>query len=226
MDSSKAHLYFYLFHFGHLEFDSMFETIINNFETGKTTKACLWKKLSKYVFPEIGSQIKQSTVRSINKKFLKEISNSREFIFEMFLGALDLLLFFGYCWNLSWTGRGKGGNSLNEIDQKGIQMLKRIGHVNRNEINKLFSEWANLIKKQNNLKSEAENMEIIVSSIQRSNFKFPWSFKEIQDGMIYTFLSIVENINFNFLPEYVESMKFYFILTNRISVHRVSRGLL
>lgn len=209
---SNKQLFFYIFYFGHLEFDLMFEQIIEDIKRGRVTENALWKKLSKYVFPEIGSQIKLPIVRSINKKFLKEISNSRDFINELLHDSLNLLLFFGYCWSVSWKSKEK--NEYSEMDKYGIQILKKIGRVNRNEINKLFAEWGNLVQKKAGQNGKMTNMEVVIENIKRSNFKFPWSFMEIQEGIINTFISIVENINFDFLSDESKS-KIKSFLNNR-----------
>jgi hypothetical protein len=203
LNVSNKQVFFYLFYFGHLEFAEMFDQIIGDLRNGFTSENALWNKLGKYVFPEIGSQIKLPIVRSINKKFLKQISHSRDFINELLQGSVDLLLFFGYCWEIHWKSVDKA--SYTAMDIYGIQMLKKIGKVNRNEIDKLFAEWGNLVAKNSYAKESANNLDFIIENIKRSNFKFPWSFREIQEGMIHTFLSLTENINFDFLPHESES---------------------
>ena len=207
-NNSNLQLYFYLFYFGHLEFNCTFEEIIKKVDFGTLKDEDVWEKLKKYVFPEVTPNIKNPTVRTINKQFLREISNSRDFVKELFEGSIDLLLFFSYCWKTPWKQLPK--SEYCNMDQRGIKVMKNMGDINKNELNKLFSEWSNLIKKKSNGNVDTDPIKIIYDNIRRTNFKFPWSFKEVQKGMIYTFLTLIEHSFFNYLPKNSESKPYFF----------------
>jgi hypothetical protein len=203
-------LLFYLYHFGYLEFKDNFEDIISKLQTKQVKEETLWAKLKPYIFPEIGGQLKFSGAKSISKKFLKTISKSRNFVKSLLNLVVDLMMFLGYCWKIKWGQIPE--NQYDKMDLFGIEMLKKIGYVNRNEIGKLFTEWNNLVTKTSNEKSESystdQKFKIIQNSVKRINFKFPWTFKEVHIGIIYTFLSITEYINYDYLPKNSESKIF------------------
>ena len=149
------------------------------------------------------------------KRQIKNISQLRQFVVEFLDRVLDMSLFCGYCWNQDWDNLFYL-NQINKRDITGIQVLKGVGKVNKNELLKLFSEWSNLVKKnkkkiKNNSKpNNTNNFESIQNSVKRSNFKFPWSFIEVWESSVETFLSFTELINFNFLPK--NSASNYFII--------------
>lgn len=199
----NQNLLFYLFNFGHLEFQEPLQQILQNLGSHRWCEREVWVRLRRFVFPEICFHANIGQAKSINKRFLKSVVSAREMAQKMLLLATDIMIFLGYCWKTPWTRIPPARRT--RMDWAGIRLLKKIGFVNRNEIQKLFTEWSNLIGLKTYSEGQLDHFETIRGSIGRINFKFPWSFKEVQHGMIHTFLSLVEVIHFDFLPADSES---------------------
>ena len=199
-------LLFYLFHFGHLEFEEPFEAIIASVREGRLEHKALWKRLRKYVFPEIGFHVQNCETKSISKKFLKRVFRARNFAEDLLQILVNLMLFLGYCWETRWSEVAR--QSYSAMDSQGISLLRDIGGVNTSEIKKLFTEWNNLVSRRVHLKyADERKFGIIRKSVKRINFKFPWSFREVHESVVHTFLSLAENVNFDFLPVGAESSR-------------------
>jgi hypothetical protein len=209
-EGTDKKLSFYLFHFGEFCTGKVWKDLIQDLVQGKTSKVRLWKKMKKFIVPEMGISLEFCGVKTINKDFIKNICQLRSFSLSFFDRVIDTMLFFGYCSTV---------NSENEISLKieennGFALLKTISKTNQKEIKKLFSEWTNLVK--HNKKKEPKdiqnienekymNFKKIKKSLQRTNLKFPWSFIEIWESAIETFLSFAEFINFNHLSDATRS---------------------
>lgn len=192
---------FYIYYFGELEFSMNCSQIQEAVDNGLITKNKIWKKLAKYVLPEMGLQSTFSCVKSINKHYLQNICKSKKFVSQAFHLLLDSIIFMSYCWNNDWE------NELYlkhlPLEEIGIQFLKTISNTNKKEILKLFKEWENqVIIKETYVDvgcsmSIKKSFEIIKMNAKRKNLKFPWTFKEIQNSLIECFLVLSEFINHN-----------------------------
>lgn len=212
-------LLFYLFHFGHLEFEDSFEEIIDKVRRGQIDHKMLWKKLRQFVFPEIGFHVQTCETKSISKKFLKRVFQARNFAQDLLQILTNLMLFLGYCWDTRWSRIPK--HCYSPMDTQGIGLLRDIGRVNTSEIKKLFTEWNNLVTKRGHLDvCDERKFAVIRKSVKRINFKFPWSFREVHESIVHTFLSLAENVNFDFLPVDAESEE---IGNFRADLHRLSK---
>lgn len=201
-------LFFYLQHFGRVSFNRDPRSLFEDLHSGKLTKTRAWKKLTKFVLPEMGVSGDLCGVKTINREFIKNVSQLRPFALEFLDRTIDVQLFLGYCWSADWNVM-LGRRRLGRRDAIGIDILRKVGRVNRKEIKKLFSEWANLISRANlkrtRAKPELDHFELIKNSIRRSNFKFPWTFVEVWEASVETFLSFVEFVNFDYLPKSAKS---------------------
>lgn len=195
---------FYWFYFGQLEYKQKNPGSIKKLKNGRIKEKLLWSKLEKYIIPGLGGKPENKQYKTINKGFLRVISKSRKFISELFELNLDLVLYMGYFWNVDW--RLVGHEQRDQMDLRGFQILTEVGMDNRNEISKLFSTWENLINKNDKDNSLDKKLEIIIQSICNTKLSFAWSYKEIHDAFIFTCLSIVECIKFDFLPEEAQSI--------------------
>ena len=193
---------------------------MNKFDLTKNQNRSLrkhWKTISNYILPEMGTQSKFSKVKSISKDFMINFSKSTT-ISNLFLNILtNINLYLGYM--------NHNNDILNfyvdqEMEANGSEILKMISKTNQIEINKLFSEWDNKLEEE--LKDEQQINKIQITSlvkiikkgIKRKNFKFPWTFKEVQTSFIETLLSYLEVYNIHKLKQ---SNKGWFIINEVIS---------
>lgn len=221
-------LFFYLHHFGEASFHRDRAALFAELRSGRLSKKRAWKKLSKFVLPEMGVPSDFCGVKTINREFIKHVSRLQDFALLFLDRIVDVQLFLGYCWAPEW-GRAFAAGRVCARDRVGIEVLRMVGAVNRKEIKKLFSEWSNLIDRscavEKKRPSEGgagpeQNFELIRRSVQRPNFKFPWTFVEVWEASVETFLSFVEFINFDRLPKTAKSG------LTRARVSALRRGLL
>lgn len=192
-------LLFYLFHFGHLEFEDSFEAVIARLRSRELQPKEVWKKLRKFVFPEVGFHVHPCETKSISKRFLRRVFRARNFAGELLALLTELTLFLGYCWDTRWADVPE--ERYSSMDSLGIALLRDIGAVNTAELGKLFTEWNNLVTKCVGRRcSNRRKMALVRSSVRRINFKFPWSFREVHEAVVHTFLSLAESVVFDHLP--------------------------
>jgi hypothetical protein len=191
--SEKMKLIFYLFYFYKIETGTDFQTLYESKDFDGNNLKAYWKIIQGYILPEMGSQSSYSKVKSISKEYLIKIIKSGEFKNKVFSIIINMNLFFCYCLKHEWS-EYPSNFEFNEMDSIGIDILKSISKTNKVEIFKLFSEWDNRINfpyEKRNLKN-IESDKIIKKAIKRKNFKFPWSFKEIQSSFFELLTSFLE----------------------------------
>jgi hypothetical protein len=199
-NSLDSQMYFYIYYFGHLEFSMNSFQLIETVNKGLIPKNKIWKKLGKYILPEMGIQSSFSIVKSISKRYLHTICKSKKFLEHTLPLILDSIIFMSYCWNENWECLNQSSDYLT-LEKIGIKFLKTIGSTNKKEILKLFKEWENqVIAKETYIdvgcsKSIKKSFEVIKSNAKRKNLKFPWSFKEIHCALIECFLVLSEYVN-------------------------------
>lgn len=153
------------------------------------------KKIREYIFPEQISKCVLATVKTISKKFLIKLTQSRHFFLKLTITSLEMALFLGFCLNHDWEMEAPKALSSRMIST-GISILKQISKGNKRDLEKIFFVWNknSHFKIINfNANSERDNFKSLVQkSIKRKNFKFPWTFKEIQKSFIECFLVLLE----------------------------------
>lgn len=206
-------LLFYLHHFGRVSFGREPEELFGELRSGKLGRTRAWKKLTKFVLPEMGVSADFCGVKTINREFIKNVSQLRPFALEFLNRTIDVQLFLGYCWTSDWEELFRG-ERVSARDLVGIDLLRSVGRVNQKEVKKLFSEWSNLIGRASSKRlrprtspAASHNFELIKNSIRRSNFKFPWTFVEVWEAAAETFLSFVEFVNFDHFPKSTKSRR-------------------
>jgi hypothetical protein len=215
-DSSDHKLFFYLHTFGEISMGKSKESLLVDLKNGRLSKVKAWRQMSKFILPEMGISNDYCGVKTINREFIKSLSRLRGFSLKFLDRVIDIFLFLSYFWSINFSNFAKK-KKLSIRDQNGINILQNVAKINQKEIKKLFSEWGNLIKKQPKklkstdpeLNNNKRNFNLIKKSIQRTNFKFPWTFVEVLESTIETFISFVEFINFDHLPSNSKSNKNY-----------------
>lgn len=184
--------------------------MLNDIISGKLKKVKIWNQLKRFIAPELGVSQEFCGVKSINKDLIKNICLVKSVSLKIYNFVIDVVLFFGYCWSKDWKS-AFSCERLSERDKNGIKILKTIGEINKKEIKKLFSEFSNLLDKHKKQKknNESLNFSIIKNSIRKSNLKFPWSFAEVRESAIKTFLSFSEFIYFYDFPKNTKSKNFF-----------------
>lgn len=189
-------LMFYMFYFGHLEFGCGFEPLVEMVNDGLLARNKLWATLGKYILPEMGLQSSFSSVKSINKNFLINISRSAKFRNSALSLLLDSVIFLGYCRD----GRDRLEGvcpSLTNGERIGSHFLKTISKTNAKEIKRLFKEWENQVFIRRTYidigcpKSIQASLEVIKKNASRKNLKFPWTFFEVRMALIECFLTLL-----------------------------------
>ena len=187
----KMKLMFYLTYFYHVETGNTFKSFYESGNFDENNLKTNWKLVQGYILPEMGSQSSYSKVKSISKEYLIKIIQSEDFKNKVFNIIINMNLFFCYCLNHDWS-MYPPNYKFNEMDSIGISILKSISKTNKIEIFKLFSEWDNRINFPYDKNNCQESHKIIKKAIKRKNFKFPWSFKEIQLSFFELLTSFVE----------------------------------
>ena len=190
--SDKMKLIFYLFYFYELETGKTWDSLLQSLLFKKKLLKCYPRTIQHYILPEMGSQSTFSKVKSISKEYLIKFANSGDFSSRVLRILIDMNLFFGYCLDFNW-GQIGDSRSFNEIDRAGIKLFRLISHTNQVELSKLFSEWDNRVNSEALQNPDQANTVLIIKkTIQRKNFKFPWTFKEIHHSFFESFISFLE----------------------------------
>ena len=175
------------------------------------------RSVEKFIFPDIQNKTRLSYFKSFNKQFFKVISQSKPFVHKMNRSLLTLVFYLGNSGFIQ-----SQPPYLRDVRLCGANLKRRIlfsiiDH-NTKELAKLVSEWENIIQRRfeapsfqysnQNPPSDADLLELLGRNIQKPNFKFPWSIKEIQIAFADTFFSLNEfsetsnrakNLNRNFI---------------------------
>jgi hypothetical protein len=189
---------FYVYYFGHLEFEDCYLSISSQIQKGEISRKVVWDKLGKYVLPEMGFQSGYSKVKSINKTFLKQICNSDKFVKLIVSILLQSLLFMGSYWKCDWTPNCNYFSNKRK-DNIGSKLLSISQKTNTKEIMKLFKELENqIISKSTYVDVECEksfknSFDLIKTHVKRKNLKMPWTFMEIENSLIECLIVIIES---------------------------------
>jgi hypothetical protein len=202
----NSKLKFYYLHFGHLEFQNYTQSLDSFLNNNQISSGDIWGKLSKYIVPGIGGRPENPHFKTLNKAFLKTISQSRPFISKLFELNLDLMMFMGYSWKVNW--QLLPSCRLDQMDLNGISIIEDICKDNQKEIQKMYVTWDNILAKETN--SKTDEVHTIINSMQHKKYAFPWSFKEVQMSFIHTFLVMAETIQFDFLSSAIPSNSVFF----------------
>jgi hypothetical protein len=191
----KMKLLFYLNYFYETKTGKKFETLMKTVLSNETSLGSHhWKLMESYILPEMGTQSSFSIIKSISKEALFKFSQSECFSQRLVNYIIDINTFMSYSVYHDWTHHTVI-TDFDELEKKGIIILRGIIKTNKIEINKLFSEWNNKIidhKVKNDFESNSESITIIKKTINRKNFKFPWAYLEIQRAFIELLFSYLE----------------------------------
>lgn len=203
----NAKLIFYLYYFYELQTGESLASLLNAIYSQKQNiwnrkLARNWKTIDKYILPEMGTQSSFSKVRSISKEFMISFVRSKQ-ISEIFTDMLvKITLFLCYAISKDWKDP-KEFKFETKMNKLGREILKIINKTNSIEINKLFSEWDNKINLEEGVSKKNTRkgfyVDVIKRGIKRKNFKFPWTFKEVQNSFIETLFSYLEILQFHYL---------------------------
>jgi hypothetical protein len=196
-------LRFYYDNFAHLEFDQLNKNIDFSQNSSQSLQTKIWTKLEKYIVPGMGGKPDNSKFKTINKNFLRIFCKSREFIAKLIELNINVIAFLGYSWQIDWAQMLE--DDLDEMDQQGMAMISDVRNDNMEEISKLFKTWRNVVRKEMPKGQKQDVANVILESVKNNRYSFPWSFKEIQNSFIFSCLSVVETIQFDYLPEDAES---------------------
>lgn len=190
----KMNLLFYLEYFYETIQKNSKQTLFENLtKNPKSLTNSFWSKISPFIIPEMGTQSSFSCVKSISKKFLCKISKSDKMDRDIIDVLFDLNKFMAYFTDHNWT-IDMIKNGFNKSEKIGMLFVKMIVETNRTEISKLFTEWNNQIRIVQEKKAINTNdmFRIIIKTIDRKNFKFPWGFKEVQRSFVELLLLYLE----------------------------------
>jgi hypothetical protein len=205
-DENKK-LLFYLFYFYEVESQQSFNTLLQEICSKKEMlwNKCLgkyWKTIDKYILPEMGTQSSYSKVKSISKDFLISFVKPSK-ISQLFTECL-IKITLNLCYTIKVNSENpESPNSETKMDKLGKEILQIIHRTNFIEINKLFSEWDNKIAFENANTNDDQKVslkfyvDIIKKGIKRKNFKFPWTFREVQNSFIESLFSYLEILKYH-----------------------------
>ena len=191
----KMKLLFYLSYFYETKTGKNFNTLMLKVANNEVIlNSTYWKLMESYILPEMGTQSSFSNIKSISKEALYVFSRSKRFSKRLVDYIIDINTFMSYSIYHDWSTCESLGD-FNEIEKKGIIILRGIIKTNKIEINKLFSEWNNKIvdfKVKNKHQENENSVSIIKRTINRKNFKFPWAYLEVQRSFIELLFSYLE----------------------------------
>lgn len=205
---------FYLFYFSQPILQMDFKNSVKHFQSLSRFKCNIFKKMSKYIFPDNNNRNQTSKFRSYSKKFFSSIAQS-----SFLIKKLNRLLILGFFTFSLWRRYlGERSFSKDQTFAEGCIQKKLIFLVadqNDKELFKMISEWENIGEKQTqNFKQkmkflrnqgapfnpnlfgkprlEAKILEKIKENIEKPNFKFLWSLSEIKNAFLDAILSLNE----------------------------------
>lgn len=200
-------LLFYLFYFYEVESQKSFNCLLQEICSKKEMlwNKCLgkyWKTIDKYILPEMGTQSSYSKVKSISKDFMISFVKPDK-ISRLFTECL-IKITLNLCYAIKANSKtSEMLESETKMDKLGKEILQIIHKTNFIEINKLFSEWDNKITSENSTKKDNQKIslkfyvDIIKKGIKRKNFKFPWTFREVQNSFIESLFSYLEILKYH-----------------------------
>lgn len=215
---NDVQIYFYVYYFLEREqfysdrdsFVTFFLSIKGNNKSYKN----LIEKIQSFIFPEHVSKCFFANVKTISRNFLIKLAESQKFIRELLVLNLKMVLFSGFCLEHDWE---KYEPEIFEsgLTKTGISILKQISKENLKDLENIFFVWN---KKSNcklmnfeNTKEKNDFFKIVQKSIKRKNFKFPWTFKELQNSFIECLLALVEVFKIHQFKISSEGGKFNFL---------------
>lgn len=192
-DAHQLKLLFYLSHFYQNKTQRPFRLLAAEIWNGSVElDESLWRAMDEYILPEMGTQSIHSKVKSISKAVLYKFSLSDGFNRELMNLLVDLATFLGYSAGHDWTNYSRLKH-FSRSERTGFKILRTIICTNKNQLEKLFSEWNNkLAQEESNSDQIQDTLKVIKKTIHRKNFKFPWTFQEIQRAFVKLLLCYLE----------------------------------
>ena len=149
-----------------------------------------------FIFPENISKCPFTSLKTINKDFLIKMAGSKVFIRDIMNHNLEFVLFLGFCITHDWGNCQIDKYHTSSIILTGISFMRIICKENLKDIKQIFYVWDKKIspnlRNQHGDSPNSSILKIIQKNIQRKNFKFPWSFKEVHTSFVESFLCIIE----------------------------------
>lgn len=192
---------FYLSYFSKGEFNIPFDLALQKFKRDPSFRKKAIKAMTKYIFPEVHKQDCRALHKSLNKKYFAGLSLSKTLVLE-FNNTFLASLFF-----LSRLSLSSPKDPILRLDNlPSPEILPNFFHqvISNNdvEIQKMFSEWDNLLKRDKIWKMELSDKQRVVrlidkveTNIKKPNFKFPWSVYEVRNALLEAFFWMNEHVH-------------------------------
>lgn len=190
-------LAFYLYHFPGssslpLDPSSPPEQLFAELRSGRSLKKH-WRAVQQFVLPEMGAQSNHSRVRSISKDFLAHFADSEPMASAFADTLLNVTLFLGYSVHIVWgTENALQLEMHRQLGTQGRAVLRLVCATNAIELDKLFSEWDNRLALEKSVRHPRTLAVVVKHAVGRKNFKFPWTFREVQTAFVESLLSFLE----------------------------------
>ena len=203
LSSFDVEIIFYLYYFSQNVLNQPFQVSLNKYIHSHAFRENAKAHLGDFVFPDINNPASISKFKTYTKKFFNLLSQSSKPLFDQLIyKLLTLVVFMGKRRSFQYEQmflRSK------VFCKKGLfkEILNGIVQHNDREITKTISEWENVINRKYepphpkfNIQHPPEDrnlLHIIATNIKSSNFKLPWTFREVQDAFMDGFISLTQN---------------------------------
>ena len=203
LSTFDVEIIFYLYYFGQTILHQPFEVSLKKYIKSPLFRQQVKTHLGNFVFPDINNPSSISKFKTYTKKFFSVLSEASKPLFDQLIyKLLTLVVFMGKRRHFQYEQmflRSKVfcGEGLFK------QILNGIVQHNDREITKTISEWENVINRKYEPPQPkfsvqdppAHNtlLHIIATNIKSSNFKLPWTFREVQDAFMDGLISLTQN---------------------------------